>query len=127
MIPAGTTHCTDRQRRLIALLLFAWLNLIVQPCLAGMPEMPAGMEHCDHGDATDHGAPCPLMHAADCQMAADMNADSSRAAAPPRAGALLALLPFPDVARAGALRTTRDDPGDSAGPSLNIRYCNLRN
>lgn len=120
-----TTSQHDRRRRILALLLFGWLNLLVQPCLAELPPMPAGMENCDHGGTPDHAVPCAEMRAADCDRLDDFNADGARSGESPRAGVLIEILPLSAATQAIALAAP-DDPGGGATP-LHIRYCNLRN
>lgn len=129
--PFNKRGCNLRPaRRLMVLFVCSWMNLALQPCFAAAAILPPGMEHCDHGPVPQHHAPCAGMAAADTTIAKGLNdSHAPRLSGPPASGALIALLP-PDfaacqttVAPAAGLQTA----GDVAGPSLNIRYCNLRN
>jgi hypothetical protein len=128
MFSGTTARYTGRQRRLLALLLFAWLNLLMQPCVAGLPPMPVAAEHCDHGSGTDHAVPCAAMQATACEMQAELNADSPPPASVRRVSTLLAVLPVDD-ADAGTIRawSGNADPARASAPHLSIRFCNLRN
>jgi hypothetical protein len=114
-----------RQRRLMALVLLAWLSLLVRPCAAGLPSLPVEDEPCHHGEGPEHVLPCASMQAVDCEMSAELNADASPSTLPARPGVLLALLP-PSVGGPGALPVADLRP-PATGPPLNIRFCNLRN
>lgn len=115
----------DRQRRLVALALLAWLNLLVQPCAAGLPSLPVQSESCHHGIDPQHALPCASMQAVDCQASADLNADLSPPPLLARPAALLALLPL-SGGGAGVVATAAGPP-PATGPPLNILFCNLRN
>jgi hypothetical protein len=125
MIFGATTRREHRSRRVLALILFAWLSLLVQPCVAGLPAVPAAAEHCDHGSTPDHDMACHAVQAADCEMAADLNVGSPPAADWPRAAELIAVLPLAEGSLTASgraqLRAT------TTGPPLTIRFCNLRN
>lgn len=120
------TRTPARPRRLLLVLLCAWLNLLVQPCVAEAPAMPAGMEHCEH-DGADLMMACAVIEAGGCEMDLDLNADGPRASGESRPGSILAVLPVPAVLHAAEFTDLPVDPGARAGPSLNIRFCNLRN
>ncbi len=112
-------------RRLLAVVVLAWLNLLVQPCLAELPAAAAGgMEHCDHDGGPHHGMPCPEMQAIDCEAPADLIAAVPQGDGAARVGSLLAILPAVSATAAPAAASA--DPGGGATP-LHIRYCNLRN
>jgi hypothetical protein len=122
--PSGsTTRRHARARRLLALFVFGWLNLIIQPCVAEMPVPPAGMEHCDHGGSPDHATPCPAMQAADCETSAAWNAGAAQPSALPRTAVALAWLP---IGQTSSLATA-DPRAATSGPPLTIRFCTLRN
>lgn len=123
---AADTQTLARPRRLLLVLLFAWLNLLVQPCVAEAPALPTGMEHCEH-DAGDRMMACTVIEAGGCEMDVDLNADGPRANGEFRPGWLLAVLPVPAVLHAAEFTDLPIDPGARAGPSLTIRFCNLRN
>ena len=111
-----------RIRRLLALCVLAWLNLLIQPCLAQVPAIAAATAgHCDHADGHSH-APCPEMTAEGCVTSWDSTVSTTPATSPVRFESMVLLLP--PVADA-AWRET--DTGDYAGPPLTIRYCSLRN
>jgi len=115
-------------RRVLALLALGWFTVLLQPCFAAAPAMPADMEHCAH-EGTDHSGtadvPCLEMQAEQCVAATDLNADAPRATGSAPVGALLLLLPAAPAIRAAS----RVEPiaSAAAGPPLNIRYCVLRN
>ena len=121
---SSTNGLQQGRRRLLALLAFAWLNLLVQPCLAEPPAMPAGMEHCDHGDSTHQAASCLEMQAADCEHAGDFLGGSPHGDGATRTGSLLLVLPAAEAD--STLAASPVDPGGGSTP-LHIRYCNLRN
>jgi hypothetical protein len=115
-------------RRLCALGVLAWLNLVLAPCVAAMPAMPAqpgAAAHCEHDDASTSAIPCAQMVAQACAATEDGNADGLRLAGSVRPAALLALLPPDAAAAAPSLRDAPDT--DSTGPPLAIRYCSLQN
>lgn len=104
----------------MALLLAAWLNLLVQPVFAAVP-VAAGMEHCDHsGD-------CPEMRPVACEADNDVNTDGQRLAVPPRTVFLLALLPPDPLVAARIVHADHDLRPPPTGPPLTIRLCQLRN
>jgi hypothetical protein len=128
MFSGATANHARRQRRLVMVLVFAWLNLLIQPCQAGLPANPAAAaEHCDHRESPDHTLLCAAMQATACDMSADMNADAPAAGVPrPHLGVLLAVL-LADSSGLIATVPHQGDPARATGPPLNIRFCNLRN
>lgn len=124
------TSAHGQPRRLVAGLLLALLNLLVQPCLASLPAQPVAAAHCDHGGAPPgHASACPAMQATDCEMIGEFNFDSPQSVVPARTGTVLALLPLPvDCSRVRTHRAALERAASPAtGPPLNILYCNLRN
>ena len=110
-----------RIRRLLALCVLAWLNLLIQPCLAEVPAIATSAGHCDHAGEHAH-VPCPEMTADGCVTSWDSTVSTAPASHPSRFDTLvLRLPPAPD------LSFDETDSGDVAGPPLTIRYCNLRN
>lgn len=110
----------------MALLVVGWLNLALQPCMAGAVSLPVGMEHCDHGGTPEHPAICPAMQAAETAASHDLNADALRYPAAARPGAMLTMVPTPSPADPPCHAPA---PGarHPTGPPLNIRFCTLRN
>lgn len=108
---------------MLALFALGWLNLIVQPCQAAMPMMPAGMEDCGHGGTPDQAPPCPTMQAGDCEASFALNADAPPSPALTRPAAFM--LPVPE-ASSGGIVNARLHPA-ATGPPLTIRFCTLRN
>ena len=120
-----------RARRVFALFMVGWLNLMLEPCFASMDSaMPVGMEQCDHGgDAGYHhgnhaGDSCASMQADDCTVSDYVSADAGRGESP-RIGALL--LTLPPGADLVSVEPATGPPPLGGEPSLHIRYCNLRN
>lgn len=111
-------------RRLLALLAFAWLNLLIQPCLAEPLAAPESMVQCDHDGAPHDAVPCAEMQATVCETDTELAADSLRGENLNRGGSLLALLTSGDASGTPAAQLA--DPGGGAIP-LRIRYCTLRN
>lgn len=118
-----TTGRQARARRLLALFVFGWLNLVIQPCVAEMPVPPPGMEHCDHGGSLDHAVPCLAMQAVDCEASAALNAGAPQPSMLPRVASAMTWLPFAETAAVA----TADPRAATTGPPLTIRFCNLRN
>jgi hypothetical protein len=112
-------------RRVAALFLLAWLNLVVQPCFAIAASMPAQMAHCAHDGMPAQPDHCIEMQADDCIVGGDLNLEAPRASGASHAGALLAVLP--PEARLPARPASHAAAGDCAGPPLTILYCSLRN
>jgi hypothetical protein len=111
-------------RRLLALCALAWINLLIQPCLAQSPAMPASMENCGHpGDASL--ASCPEMTTTGCATSNDSFVGTAPGIDVRRYDFVIATL-TPDIAGVRPLPRSAT-AGDSAGPPLTIRYCNLRN
>jgi hypothetical protein len=130
MIFSATTGRERRTRRIMACVMFAWLNLLLQPCVAGLPAQPVAAGHCDHSGAPpDHSRSCAAMQANVCEMTGEINVDSPQAIVPVRTGALLALLPSPvDSSWSQSDRALLHRAASPAtGPPLHIRFCNLRN
>jgi hypothetical protein len=107
-------------RRLLALLALAWLNVIVQPCLAGTAAPPAAMEECEHGTPAYGAMPCAEMQADDCGPPDELGHEPPRAAARPQV-----LLGLASPVAAPPAHHCPGDPG--RGPPLTIRYCTLLN
>jgi len=119
----GNHRFVATPRRVLAVVALAWLNLLVQPCLAELPLVTAGMEQCDHDGGPHHEQPCPEMRAVDCEAPADLAGTAPQGDGAARTGALLTLLP---VAGPGQHVTTGPpDPGNAT--PIHIRFCNLRN
>lgn len=116
---------SPKVRRVLALCALAWLNLLMQPCLAQPIPLPAPASHCGHnGDAP--GAPCAEMTADGCVTNYDSGIVTTPVCAPARPSAQIALLPPLAAGGAPAIpgRRTSEPHG---GPPLTIRYCTLRN
>ncbi|GMW06678.1 MAG: hypothetical protein QY320_12580 [Gammaproteobacteria bacterium] len=108
----------------MALLFFAWLHLLVQPCLAEIPDVVDPTSHCESGEWVDH-LTCCTMQAVDCHGLNELSADALPRTPWPRMDELLAVLP-PEASSspttlATVLRAT------TTGPPLIIRFCSLRN
>lgn len=107
-------------RRLGALVVVAWLQLLLQPALAQTPAMPADMD-CHHaGD-------CPAILTADCTADQPFVAATGHAPPASHVAPLLVISPADALARpADALRAATLQP-PATGPPLIIRFGHLRN
>jgi len=115
----------EATRRLVALIVLAWLNPVAQPGFAA-PAMPAAMAHCDHGGTPTDLMQCQEMRADGCAVANDFAADAPRRGPQPRADAIPVLLPQATTALRPSV-TGSQPSQQAAGPTLSIRYCKLRN
>lgn len=121
-MPSLLPHPAHRARRLVALLLLAWLNLALQPVNAAVPAPPADMEDCHHAGV------CPEMRAAGCVddgpvAVAGQRLDDHRDPVAP----LLAVLPVDAVQPPRPIHFERHGHPPGAGPPLVILFGHLRN
>jgi hypothetical protein len=119
-------------RRLLALFVFGWLNLVLQPCLAGtaMGAMDATAPgHCAQLPGAPDADRCISMMVQDCVQAGGLQGDAL-----PRSGddhRLIAPAGFPPAAAAWPSGHLPIVPSrhlrPASDPPFTIRFCTLRN
>ena len=116
-------------RRVLGLIVVAWLAVIVQPCAMAMGVESDSCPHCPPQETAEK-SPCEELAGEDCttedQVSADSRSSQSKLKNNPTD--LLAAIPTPPIASAKSAYATQCLPDAAAwlypgGPPLNVLYC----